>query len=218
MTRPQDWVEATFGRFAWCEDAKTRGAVEILGEWERQQLVSITPPFELRDGRGRPLPAIRCHRRIAPALSRALEDLKRRELCHLVNTFDGCFMPRHQQWDPARGLSRHTWGIAVDLNARLFPYGSKAKQHPRLIEAFKRQGFAWGGDWRTPDPMHFEIVDLAQPAREVSVYVDGEFAAAGLLHDGQTLVPVRAISQALGASVESRLAEGEVHVSTNWAP
>jgi hypothetical protein len=100
----------------------------------------------------------------------------------------------------------------VDLNARLFPYGSKAKQHPRLIEAFARHGFAWGGEWRTPDPMHFEVVDLGSPARAINVFVEGEFAAAGLLHEGQTLAPVRAIAQALGAQVEADLEAGEVRV------
>jgi hypothetical protein len=205
-------VETTFGRFAWKDDPAKRGAIQILGEWERRNIVSVIPPCELRDGRGRALSAIRCHRLIAAALSRALEDLKQRNLCHLINTFDGCFVPRHMGWDPNRPLSRHAWGIAVDVNARLFPYGSEAKQNPRLIEAFARQGFAWGGDWRTPDPMHFEVVDLAQPARTIEVLVDGEPVAEAVLHDGRALAPVREVAEALGARVDARIAEGEVRL------
>ena len=214
MIRSREWVESTFGRFAWKDDPAKRGAIEILGEWERRNIVSIVPPFELREGRGRALSAIRCHRLIAPALTRALEDLKRRDLCHLINTFDGCFVPRHMGWDPKRALSRHSWGIAVDVNARLFPYGSEAKQNPRLVEVFTRQGFAWGGEWRTPDPMHFEVVDLAQPARAIEVFVDGEPVAAAVLHDGRALAPVREVAEALGARVEARIAEGEVRLFT----
>lgn len=214
MIRTTEWVESTFGRFAWKDDPARRGAIDMLGEWERRNIVSIAPPFELRDGGGRPLSAIRCHRLIAPALTRVLEDLKQRELCHLTNTFDGCFVPRHMGWDPKRALSRHAWGIAVDVNARLFPYGSEAKQNARLVEAFARQGFAWGGEWRTPDPMHFEVVDLAQSAKRIEVFVDGDAVAAAVMHDGKALAPVREIAEALGAKVEARIGEGEVHLFT----
>ncbi|MFB3882892.1 MAG: M15 family metallopeptidase [Armatimonadota bacterium] len=214
MTRTTEWVESTFGRFPWKDDPVKRGAIEILGEWDRRNIISFAPPFELRDGRGRPLLIVQCHRLVAPALTRVLEDLKQRNLCHLINTFDGCFAPRHMGWDPRRGLSRHSWGIAVDVNARLFPYGSEAHQSPRLIEAFARQGFTWGGEWRTPDPMHFEIADLAQPARQISVLVDDEPVAAAVLHDGRALAPVREVAEALGARVDARIAEGEVRLST----
>jgi hypothetical protein len=214
VIRDTEWVESTFGRFAWRDHATTRGAIEILGEWQRQNIVRFPPPFELRDGRGRPLSVIRCHRLAAPALSRVLSDLNARSLGHLINTFDGCFVPRHMGWDPRRPLSRHAWGIAVDVNARLFPYGSRAKQEARLIAAFARQGFAWGGDWRTPDPMHFELADLVQPARNLTVLLDGEAVVEGFLRDGRAVAPVREIAEALGATVEARIAQGEVEIHT----
>jgi hypothetical protein len=143
-----------------------------------------------------------------------LADLKQRNLCHLINTFDGCFVPRHMSWDPKRGLSRHAWGIAVDVNARLFPYGSTAKQNARLVEAFKRQGFTWGGEWKTPDPMHFEVVDLTQPARALSIMIDGEHVVDGFMHEGRAVAPVREVAEAIGARVSARIAEGEVEVFT----
>jgi hypothetical protein len=214
VIRSSDWVESAFGRFAWEDDPKQRGAITILGEWARQAIVAVAPPFELRDGRGRPLSTIWCHRLVAPALGRVLADLMRRNLCHLVNTFDGCFVPRHTQWNPEKALSRHAWGIAVDVNARLFPYGSKATQNRRLVEAFKRQGFAWGGEWRTPDPMHFEIVDLAQPARPLSIVVDGKRVVDGFMYEGRAVAPIREVAEAIGARVTARIAEGEVEVMT----
>jgi hypothetical protein len=212
--RSTRWIESTFGRFPWRDHPTRRGAIEILGEWPRQNIVSFAPPFQLRDGRGRAISVIRCHRLIAPALRRVLDDLATRQLCHLINTFDGCFLPRHMGWDPRRPLSRHSWGIAVDVNARLFPYGSRSQQDARLIAAFHRQGFAWGGRWRTPDPMHFEIVDLAQPARPLTILVDGQPIAEGLLHDGRAMAPVREIAEALGAQVEPRLPEAEIEIHT----
>ncbi len=219
MTRSRDWVEKTFGRFAWEDDPEQRGAVRILGEWERKNIVSVAPPFQLRDGQGRPVSAIRCHRLVMEALARVLRDLGRRNLCHLVNTFDGCFVPRHKTWDPRRSLSRHAWGIAVDVNARMFPYGSHSRQNPRLVEAFRRQGFAWGGEWRTPDPMHFEVVDLAHPARPLAISVDGERVVDGFLYEGRAVAPIREVAEAVGAHVEARISEGEVNVySPGYSP
>jgi hypothetical protein len=214
MVRGTDWVESTFGRFAWRDHPTTRGLIEILGEWRARSIASFPPSFELRDGRGRPVSVVKCHRLVAPALGRALSDLAARRLGHLINTFDGCFVPRHMGWDPRRPLSRHAWGIAVDINARLFPYGSRAKQDARLIAAFARQGFTWGGAWRTPDPMHFEIVDLVQPARNLTVLLDGEAVAEGFLRDGLAVAPVREIAEALGATVEARIEQGEVEIHT----
>jgi hypothetical protein len=214
MVRDQQWVEKTFGRFAHKEDPATKGQVLILGEWERQNIVSLAPPFELRDGKGRPISTIRCHRLVAPALTRVLNDLKARALCHLINTFDGCFVPRHMSWDPKRALSRHSWGIAVDVNARLFPYGSQSKQDERLIAALARQGFTWGGEWQQPDPMHFEVVDLAAPVQAISILVDGDKVAEGFLRDDRVVAPVREIAEALGGTVRPRLGTGEVEIET----
>lgn len=214
MVRTREWIEDTFGRFAWRDSSERRGAIEILGEWPRQNIISFAPPFELRDGRGRRVSVIHCHRLVVPALRRVLEDLAARDMCHLVNTFDGCFVPRHMGWDPRRPLSRHAWGIAVDVNARLFPYGSRARQNRRLIDAFARQGFVWGGGWRTPDPMHFEIYDLPQPARPLAILLDGEHVVVGFLHDGRAVAPVREIAEAMGAAVEARITEGEVEIHT----
>jgi len=212
MPRTQQWIESTFGRFPWRDHPTRRGAIEILGEWQRQNIISFAPPFELRDGRARAISVIHCHHLIAPALRRVLDDLAARHLAHLINTFDGCFEPRHKRWDPRLSLSRHSWGIAVDINARLFPYGSEAKQDPRLIAAFARQGFAWGGHWRTPDPMHFEVMDLTQPTRPLTILLDGKPIAEGFLHDGRALAPVREIAEALGARVEADLPQAQIHL------
>jgi hypothetical protein len=212
VVRSQEWVEARFGRFAWRDDPDRHGAIEILGEWPRRNIVSVVPPFGLCDGLGRGLPVVHCHRLAASALERALDDLAVRGLAHLMNTFDGCFVPRHMGWNPKRALSRHSWGIAVDVNARMFPYGSRARQDSRLLRAFERQGFTWGGRWRTPDPMHFELVDLSQPARPLEILADGERIVSGFLHDGRAVAPVREIAEYLGASVEARIADGEVEI------
>lgn len=210
--RDQSWVEEMFGGFAWREDARRIGLIEILGEWERQSIVSIAPPVALRSGEGRPVELIYCHRRIATPLRRALGELAEEQLGHVINTFDGCFVPRHMTWNPKRPLSRHAWGIAVDVNARLFPYGSRKKQDARLVAAFAKQGFCWGGEWRTPDPMHFEMAKLLEPENDVRILVDGEHITSGFVQEGRVMAPVREIAEALGAVVEARMGEREVEL------
>jgi hypothetical protein len=213
--RSTDWVQQHFGKFGWKRDPARPGAIIILGEWERRNLVTLPAPFSLADAKGRPVRNLRCHRLVAAPLRRALEELAREKLTHLVNTFDGCFVPRHMDWDETRGLSRHSWGIAVDLNARLFPLGSRQKQDPRVLAAFARQGFAWGGDWDLPDPMHFEIADLPEPSDHLDILVDGHRVATGFLRDGRAMAPVREVAQALGATVKARLGEGAVEINTD---
>lgn len=69
-----------------------------------------------------------------------------------------------------KGYSLHAYGIAVDINWNTNPYGTTKTDMPRgmvdEIEAIRTTAglpvWEWGGDWRTPDTMHYEIA--ASPA------------------------------------------------------
>jgi hypothetical protein len=69
-----------------------------------------------------------------------------------------------------RGYSLHAYGIAVDINWDTNPYGATKTDMPSgmvdEIEAIRTTAglpvWEWGGDWRTPDTMHYEIA--ASPA------------------------------------------------------
>jgi hypothetical protein len=123
--------------------------------------VSLDPGFLRRRIVTRRVPllgAVTCHRRMIPALSSAMAQLRRRGLGHLVDAseYAGCYAPRRIQ--PSGTLSLHSWGLAVDLNAASNPVGGDSNQDPRLVRAMERHGFSWGGDFQTvPDPMHFEF-------------------------------------------------------------
>lgn len=71
-------------------------------------------------------------------------------------------------------LSNHSWGLAIDLNATTNPNTHDNKVHTDMpkwvIEAGRRWGFTWGGDYRgrTKDPMHFEIL---KPRGETQAFV-----------------------------------------------
>ena len=67
-------------------------------------------------------------------------------------------------------LSSHSFGVAIDINASTNPQCGVSQycrcsndlitdMPPEFVQAFKDEGFEWGGDWTEhPDPMHFEWV------------------------------------------------------------
>lgn len=60
----------------------------------------------------------------------------------------------------SRQMSRHTLGIAIDINYPQNPYRADAKLITDMpawfVEVWRDAGFCWGGDWKgEKDPMHF---------------------------------------------------------------
>jgi len=55
--------------------------------------------------------------------------------------------------------SRHIDGLAVDIVPLKDGKPDWTNQDMRIVEAMKRAGFIWGGDWKTPDKPHFELRD-----------------------------------------------------------
>ncbi len=77
-------------------------------------------------------------------------------------TSGGCYAPRRiNRFNAGGAISRHAWGIAIDINV-------KSGYHPRVVEIFNSWGFAWGGTWTSPDEMHFELRDLSPSISQAS--------------------------------------------------
>jgi hypothetical protein len=64
----------------------------------------------------------------------------------------GCWNPR--LIDAGAGVSRHAYGIAIDLRAPAVT----GVHDERVIAIFAAHGFTWGGDFLASDPIHFEWV------------------------------------------------------------
>lgn len=107
----------------------------------------------------------RCHRRVVPQLEAALAELVEQGLADLLDPADyaGCWVPRHIGWDAGRGISMHAWGLAFDVNVSTNAYGDPPRLDPRVVKIFEDHGFNWGGRWRVPDGMHFELGELIEP-------------------------------------------------------
>jgi hypothetical protein len=97
-----------------------------------------------------------------PQLYGALAEIRARGLARAIDPhqFGGCYVSRTIMWDPANPPSMHAWGLAIDLNVATNPYGRAPHQDPRVVAIFERWGFAWGGRWKIPDGMHFELAAL----------------------------------------------------------
>lgn len=105
---------------------------------------------------------VTCHRTMLPRLRAALTEVVRAGLSAVIDAGDygGCYVPRFIGHDPSRGLSLHTWGIAIDLNVATNQRGTVGRIDRRVVGIFAKWGFSWGGTWRWTDPMHFELARL----------------------------------------------------------
>lgn len=74
---------------------------------------------------------------------------------------DGCWVPRCKNWNPSNDPSSHTWAIALDFNASRNRRGrtdTELRQpgNRLFVAVFEVFGWEWGGDFGTPDDMHFQ--------------------------------------------------------------
>ena len=117
-----------------------------------------------------------CHRVVWAPLQGALNEIKRAGLEDLIdvdntNTYGGCFYARLNRVSGNIGyLSRHSWGMAFDMNTNTNSQGRAPNMDCRVVRIFRKWGFAWGGNFTPADGMHFEYVgerrdNIAFPSR-----------------------------------------------------
>ena len=116
-------------------------------EWNIAHLAS----FDLAHPRIR---RIYCHRLIGPIVQKVFYEIKSAGLASEISTC-GCLC-RRKKVASSTQMSVHSWGIALDVNQATNQYDSNGDMHPQVVEIFTRNGFEWGGTWRTKDPMHFQ--------------------------------------------------------------
>jgi hypothetical protein len=104
------------------------------------------------------------NRVMLPQLRAALNEVVIKRLSKSIYHYDGCYVPRFIAHDPSKGLSFHTFGTAIDLNASDNQRGTVGKMDRVVVAIFKKWGFNWGGDWHYTDPMHFELARLVKAA------------------------------------------------------
>jgi hypothetical protein len=132
--------------------------IEQQASWRAANLVHVNLPI---------LGPMTCHRRIVADLVGALTEVSRLGLAGALDVGDtrnsgGCHNARlirsFEGGDSGGSLSRHSWGAAIDVNPSSNPFGGTPSLDRRLVDVFRRWGFAWGGTWVRPDGMHLEWV------------------------------------------------------------
>src|SRR5271157_5999364 len=91
-------------------------------------------------------------------LRAALEAIIARGLAGEIHTYDGCWNIRQAKGGSI--MSMHSWGLALDLDALLNPFGGDPVWSPEFVKCFAQNGFEWGGLWvpdSIRDGMHFQI-------------------------------------------------------------
>jgi hypothetical protein len=111
---------------------------------------------------------VRCHRLIMDDLRAALDEVVAAGLEDWLarSGYGGCFHPRRIAVGQ-ENLSRHAWGIAIDLNVDFSQPGLGPVPPEAFISIMGRHGFRWGGDFATPDNHHFEWLGEAAQVRPV---------------------------------------------------
>jgi D-alanyl-D-alanine carboxypeptidase len=159
---PQVLIKQRFGEFAYRRGGTGSSAgtdtstdeFEQDARWQAENLVSVDLPIIGR---------ARCHRAVVEALAGALGEVVDANLAGLVDPegFAGCWNARTTR--AGNAISRHAWGVAVDLNFGANPTGLASVQDPRLVTIFGRWGFTEGSGWLVPDAGHFEYVSPPRP-------------------------------------------------------
>lgn len=98
---------------------------------------------------------IYCSKLLPLALEEAFRNLIDTTCVNELRTWDGCFNIRQKKGGTT--YSMHAWGLAIDVNAAWNGFGKPPKLSQTFVECFTKEGFEWGGKWKTPDGMHFEL-------------------------------------------------------------
>jgi hypothetical protein len=133
------------------------GSLSMHPDWKARNLtdgrILLDPVVQIR---------AQCHVKIVPDLSAALAEVASSGLAYAIevsnaNAYGGCYNPRYSR--TSGFLSRHAYGMALDTNTVSNCGGCRPpKMNCDVVRIFRKHGFAWGGNFRQPDGMHFEWV------------------------------------------------------------
>jgi flagellum-specific peptidoglycan hydrolase FlgJ len=141
-----------------------KGLIEVDPNWKKENIVKMTLPENIQKKFG--ITSLNVNKKVLKNWEQVFNTISEDpELLKLISSLDaGTFWPRHIRNDVNKGISNHSWGTAIDINAsthdcKIDP--KKTPNDPNLIlweKVFKPAGFSWGNDYS--DSMHFEILDI----------------------------------------------------------
>jgi hypothetical protein len=164
-------TKEALGEFAYRVNAS--GSVSLDAAWKNANITSGSiGQLRLQTG---------CHRVVRAALTNAMNEVISSGLENTINyehanSAGGCYLARFNRLTPNSSigfLSRHSWGMAIDTNTIGSCQGCAPPDFATIpggcdvVRIFRKHGFAWGGNFLTPDGMHYEWVG---ERRDIGLY------------------------------------------------
>lgn len=144
---------------------KNREAIKITNNWQREYLTRVKVP-QLVGVIGAPRNGvIFLNKRAVEPVKTLFQAWEHYGLLRYIRTWAGSWVPRYVRRAPGV-LSSHAWGTAFDINAGWNGLSRRpaAANHTGtvipLVEVANECGFWWGGHFKRPDGMHFELVQV----------------------------------------------------------
>ncbi len=137
-----------------------------LKSWQATSLTRIKPPFMMYYDKKPMKTGILVNKACAAAMMAAFTEIwdkcdhdEKKVAATGASDFGGCLNIRKISGS-ANSWSNHSWACAIDLSPATNGFGKgKGTLSNIVVDAFKRQGALWGGDYvKRSDPMHFEFV------------------------------------------------------------
>jgi hypothetical protein len=140
-------IKRVFGEFAAYPQSQDPAFLTMSPRWYDAHIRTRTVPL---------LGRVTCNEALFRPLIGALRDVEAAGLGDEIHTYSGCYAARTVARSSTAPPSQHAYGAAIDINAPENPYGATPRMDPKIVRLFERWGFLWGGDFLTPDGMHFE--------------------------------------------------------------
>lgn len=129
--------------------------------------ISLPYPMRLSWDKSKIITRLKCHKLVAQQLSNIFNDiLDFYGLEHIqrlgIDLYGGCF--NYRKMRGGTELSRHSWGVAIDLDPERNQLKSTSKtanfakmDYKPMIDIFYKHGFVSLGREQNRDWMHFEV-------------------------------------------------------------
>lgn len=118
----------------------------------------VIPPFlkHVKNSiTNKPWTKVYCNKDMSEVLIETLVLLHQRDLTKEIKTFDGCYNPRWVRGRPGV-ISWHSWGLALDLNAKDNPLGGECNFSKEFLTVWREMGWTVGADFKRVDAQHFQ--------------------------------------------------------------
>jgi len=128
------------------------------GSGENMTVMTLPVPLMLYSPEGPEVKSLYVNKKIAKPLYAALDEVS--ELPshiiakHEIDVTGGVY--NNRKTTSGSTWSTHSWGAAIDLSPRQNGYGIEPTLPQEVVDIFAKHGAEWGGDWSTPDGMHFQ--------------------------------------------------------------